>query len=61
MMSVPNAAAVDKEKDHAASLAVYWIAEVETALGFVDAGKEEDSSAGGVDDSAEAGDLVVKM
>jgi hypothetical protein len=60
MMSVPNAAAVDKGKDHVTSSTVYWIVEVEIAWDFADGGKEEDSSADGADDSAEAEGLAAK-
>jgi hypothetical protein len=50
-----NAAVVGKKKDHVASSPACRIVEAEIAW-FVGVGKEEDSLAGGGDDSAEAGD-----
>ena len=52
-----NAPVVGKKKDHVASSAASRTVEAEIAWS-VDVGKEEDSLAGGGDDSAEAGDPV---
>lgn len=61
MTIVPNAAVVDKKRDHVTRSLACRIVEVETASDFVGAGTAEDSSAGGADDSAEAGDPVEMM
>lgn len=58
MTTFLNAAVVDKKTDHVTSSPAGRLVEVETAWDFAGAGTEEDSSAGGVDDSAEAGDPV---
>jgi len=60
MMIFPDAAvADDKEKDHAMGSTACWFVEAEIALDFAGAAdKEEDSSVGGADDSAEAQDLA---
>lgn len=60
MMIFPDAAvADDKEKDHAMGSTACWFVEAEIASDFAGAAdKEEDSSVGGADDSAEAQDLA---
>jgi hypothetical protein len=60
MMIFPDAAvADDKEKDRATDSTACWFVEAEFALDFAGAAdKEEDSSVGGADDSAEAQDLA---
>jgi len=60
MTIFPDAAvAGDKEKDHAMGSTACWFVEAEIALDFAGAAdKEEDSSVGGADDSAEAQDLA---
>jgi hypothetical protein len=59
MIFLDAAVADDKERDHATGSTACWLVEAEIALGFAGAAdKEEDSSVGGADDSAEAQDLA---
>jgi hypothetical protein len=60
MMIFPDGAVADgKEKDHAMGSAACWFVEAEIALDFAGApDKEEDSSVGAADDSAEAQGLA---
>ena len=60
MMIFPDVAVADgKEKDHATGSTACWLVEAEIALDSAGAAdKEEDSSVGGADDSAEVQGLA---